>query len=211
MKTLAFSRASMFLVAVGLAGSLVTGVAQVIPPATLVLTEADNGTTADAVVGQAVSVNLRGNITTGYAWVLATASGGSVVTNGPVTYTPHSGGGVGVGGTFGFPFVAVTTEDTILEFEDRPPGGGVPAKTFTVTVHVLSQPMPPSLSIKLAKPNVIISWPIAGSANFSLEGSPNFGATQWAPLNVLPLSDGTNYTVTLGIGGSDLLFRLHQL
>lgn len=199
----------MVFLAVGLAVFLASAVAQVVPPAPLVLTEADNGTTAAVVVGQPVTVNLRGNLTTGYAWVLAMARGGSVVTNGPVSYTPASGGGVGAGGTFGFPFLAVTPDDTVLTFENRPPGGGPPAQTFAVTIHVLSPPPPPSLSVKLVKPNVVLFWPIAGSTNYFLEGTATLAPAHWAALNVAPLPDGTNFLATLGLGGSALFFRLH--
>jgi inhibitor of cysteine peptidase len=183
--------------------------AQVGPPGTLVLTEADNGTTANAVVGQAIAVDLRGNLSTGYSWVLANTNGISVLTNGPMNYTVDPGGGVGVGGTFTFSFLAVTPGDTALPFEYRPPGGGPPAQTFTVTIHVTTAP--PRLSIQLAKTNVFISWPIAGSTNFFLEGAASLSPWQWAALNVLPLPEGTNYTVTLGTSTNPLYFRLRHL
>ena len=207
MKPSSASVLRLVFVAVGLASVLATVRAQVVLPGTLILTEADNGTTADAVVGQAVSVTLRGNITTGYAWGLATVIGGSVVTNGPVTYAPASGGGVGVGGTFVFPFLAAKPDDTVLTFENRPPGGGTPAQTFSVTVHVL-RPPPPSLSVKLVNLAVVLSWPIAGSTNFFLEGTGTLAPAHWAALNVLPLPEGTDNTVTLGTSGTALYFRL---
>jgi predicted secreted protein len=197
------------LLSIALLLSRTTCEAQVVLPGTLVLTEADNGTTANAVIGQAIAVHLRGNLSTGYAWALANSNGISVLTNGPTTYTVDPGGGVGVGGTFSFPFLAVTPGDTALTFEYRPPGGGPPAQTFTVTIHVMTAP--PRLSIELAKTNVVISWPIAGSTNFFLEGATSLSPWQWAALNVLPLPQGTNYTVTLGTSDSPLYFRLHHL
>jgi predicted secreted protein len=192
-------------VAVGLLVSLSTGNAQ--SSDTLVLTEADEGTTANAVVGQAITVNLRGNLTTGFAWVLASSNGDSVLTNGPMTYTVDPGGGVGVGGTFSFPFLASKPGDTALSFDYRRSGEGTPIQSFAVTIHVA----PPRLSIQQLGTNVVISWPIAGSTNFFLEGASSLEASQWAALNVLPLPDGTNYTVSLGTGGNALYFRLHHL
>ncbi len=197
-------------IALGLLVSLTAGEAQVTPPATLVLTEADNGTTVGAVVGQAIQVDLRGNPSTGYAWVLAGTNGGSVLPNGPVDYTQDPGGGVGRGGTFAFPFLAAGAGDTTLSFEYRPPGGGAPPQSFTVTIQVAAAP-PPRLSIKLVQTAAIISWPMASSTNFFLEGSPALDPPQWAALNVAPLPEGTNYTVTLGAGGKALYFRLHHL
>ena len=104
------------LAAVRLLLSPATGEAQVLSSGTLVLTEADNGTTGEAVVGQAVTVGLHGNLTTGFEWVLASADGDSVLTNGPATYTVEPGGGVGVGGIFSLPFLAAKAGDTALAF-----------------------------------------------------------------------------------------------
>jgi predicted secreted protein len=196
----------VILVAVGLLVSLTSGNAQ--SSDTLVLTEADDGTTANAVVGQAITVNLHGNPTTGFAWVLASSNGDSVLTNGPATYFVDPGGGVGVGGTFSFPFLASKPGDTALSFDySQWWEEGTPIQSFAVTIHVV----PPRLSIQQGGTNVVISWPIAGSTNFFLEGAPSLEASQWAALNVLPLPEGTNYTVTLGTGGNALYFRLHHL
>jgi predicted secreted protein len=193
------------LIAVGLLVSLTTGNAQ--SSDTLVLAEADDGTTANAFVGQAITVNLHGNPTTGFAWVLASSTGDSVLTNGPATYIADPGGGAGIGGTFSFPFLASKPGDTALSFDYRRSGEGTPIQSFAVTIHV----SPPRLSIQQLGSNVVISWPIAGSTNFFLEGAPSLEPPQWAALNVLPLLDGTNYTVSLGTGGNALYFRLHHL
>ena len=208
MKTHRRFLCGVVLVAVSLLLSQPTGDAQGLPPDPLVLTEVDDGTTANAVVGQAIEVNLHGNVTTGYVWMLASSDGDAVVTNGPVTYTMDSGGGVGVGGTFSFPFLASTRGDSALGFEYRRSGEATPIQTFAATIHVT---VAPRLSIKQVEANVVISWAIEGSTNFFLEGATNVDAPQWAALNVLPLPDGTNYTVTLGAGGSALYFRLHRL
>ena len=197
------------LVGLGLLVSRTTGDSQVLPSDALVLTEADDGTTANAVVGQAIMVNLRGNLSTGFAWILASSNSDSVVTNGPMTYIVDPGGGVGVGGTFSFPFLASKPDDTALAFEYQRPGDGTPIQSFAVTIHVAVAP--PRLSITQVEANVVISWPIAGSTDFFLEGAANLEASQWAALNVLPLPEGTGDPVTLGTGGNALYFRLHHL
>ena len=194
------------LVAGGVLALGAVGEAQVGP--TLVLTETDDGTIANAVIGQAITVNLRGNLTTGFGWGLVSATGDSVLTNGPMTYTVDPGGGVGVGGTFSFPFLAAKAGDTALGFDYRRAGDTTPAKSFAVTIHVTNEP--PRLSIRLINADVVISWPIAGSTNFFLEGSTNLEPAQWAALNVLPLQEGTNYTVRLGASGVALYFRLRR-
>jgi len=204
MKTRHQPFCAVFLLAVGLLVSLTTGYAQLSD--TLVLTKADDGTTANAIVGQAITVNLRGNLSTGFAWVLASSSGNSVLTNGPETYVADAGGGVGVGGTFSFPFLASEAGYTALSFEYKRSGDGTPIGTFAVTIRVA----PPRLSIQQAGTNVVISWPIPGSSNCFLEGALRPDPSQWAALNVLPLPQGTNYTVMLGTGGSALYFRLQH-
>jgi predicted secreted protein len=209
MKTLHQCLRVVLLVVVGMLISQSTCDAQVLPLDTLVLTETDDGTTANAVVAQAITVNLRGNLSTGFAWLLGSVTGDSVLANGPTSYVVDPGGGVGVGGTFTFPFLASKEGDTVLSFEYRRSGGGTPIQSFAVTIHVTAAP--PRLSIKLAEANVVISWPIVNSTNFFLEGASSFEPSQWEALNVLPLSDGTNLTVTLGTGGKSVYFRLHRL
>lgn len=183
--------------------------AQGLSTATLILTNSDNGTTAKVSVGQRISVNLAGNVTTGYAWTLTSISSDSVATNGPMTYTVNQGGGTGVGGTFSFPFLAVKPGDATFGFEYRRAGDNFPAQTFTVTIHVTA--VPPLLSISLIQASIVISWPIAGSTNFFLEGTPRFAPPQWSALNALPIAEGTNYTVKLGANGNGLYFRLRHL
>jgi inhibitor of cysteine peptidase len=184
------------------------GVAQDLP-ATLVLTETNNGTVANAVVGQPITVNLHGNPSTGFEWLLTNTDGDSARTNGPTIYTPDADGMPGGGGTFSFPFLAVGTGDTTLAFEERRPWeGGTVIANFAVRIHVRAGG--PRLWIELARPNVRLLWPIAGSSGFFLEGTLSLEPAQWAALNVLPLPEGTNYVVTLGPGGKGLYFRLHK-
>lgn len=191
---------------IGLGMVQIAGRAQVTSPGGLVLTAADNGTTAEVVVGEAVDVQLHGNPSTGYSWSVSELAGGAVLTNGPAVYTPDLGGGVGGGGTFEFPFLAVAVGETTVALGYRPPGGGPPVQTFSLTIQV----SPPPISIALMQTNVVLSWPVAGSTNYFLEGTTSLQAPQWAALNALPLQSGTNYTVSLGAEGTGLYFRLRH-
>jgi len=206
MRTRSQRSLAVALALIGMLALRGAAVAQGWPPGTLVLTDADNGTATNAAVGRAIGVDLRGSEGTGYTWMLAGSIGDSVVTNGPSTWTPDPGGGVGRGGTVSFPFLAAKPGDTTLVFVCRQPWeGGETASTYAVTIRVSA---PPRLSIQLVGTNVFLSWPIAASSGFYLEGAMSLAPPQWAALNVLPLPQGTNYTVTLGTGGRALFFRL---
>ena len=85
---------------------LVAGVAAGTCAQELVLTEQDNGQTVGAVIDQTILVNLRGNPSTGYTWLLTSTNGDSVVPTGPAAYTPDAGGGPGTPATFSFPLRA---------------------------------------------------------------------------------------------------------
>ena len=207
MKPLSFSSLAAVVTTLALLLWPAAGHAQAPPPATLVITQAEDGATVSAALGQAIDVELRGNPSTGYDWALTSFNGDSVLTNGPVTFTPDQPGLVGSPGTWSFPFLAAQAGNTTLTFEYEPPGGGLPPESFTVTIQVAP---PPSLSIKLLGSNLVLSWPIANSTGFFLEGATTLEPLQWAALNVQPLAAGTNYTVTLGAGGGALFFRLHQ-
>ncbi len=172
----------------------------------LVLTQADNGSTVIVSAGQAIEVDLRANPSTPISWVLSSTNFGAVLTNGPAVFTPDQPGLPGSGGTNAYPFIAAEPGDTTLQFDYLPLGGGPAVQTFTVTLHVVG----PALSISLLGTNLVLSWPVFGSTNFFLEGSPGLAPPQWAALNVLPLSDGTRYNVTLGAEGIALYFRLHR-
>ena len=203
MKTLRCFQAG--LLAVGVLLARAHGEAQV--PPSLVVSNVDNGSVVGAVPGQAILVNLHGNLSTGFAWSLTNLSGDSVLTNGSMVYIVDPGGGIGVGGTFSFPFLAAKVGDTTLSFQYARVNAP-PESTFSVTIHVTAPP--PRLSIELESASVVISWPILGSTNFFLEGSSNLAPAQWAALNVLPLQEGTNYIVKLGAVGGSLYFRLRQ-
>jgi predicted secreted protein len=176
----------------------------------LVLTEQDGGKTVTAILQQTILVQLRGNATTGFTWLLTGTNGNSVSATGPSTYTPDPGGAVGAGGTFSFPFVAQKAGDTTLSFSyERPWEPNSVVQTFSVTINVTDQPLSPRLSVVMKGTHAVISWPITGSSGFYLEGTRTL-SSGWAALNVLAIPDGLNYSVTLPLSGQLLFFRLRQ-
>jgi inhibitor of cysteine peptidase len=196
------------LVAAGLARCVAQGSP---PPSGLILTEADNGQTVSAVVGEPIAINLRGNPSTGYAWSQTSTNGDWVVTNGPATYTSDPGGGAGVGGTYLFPFTGVKPGQAALAFAySQPWNPGSPAQTFLVTINVVADDVLPRLYIEVVNGNVVIRWPIANSDGFYLEGATQLQPADWAALNVVAVPDGNLYKVTLGVSGNMLFFRLHK-
>jgi len=204
--------ATLFLIGM-LAAALRIGLAQTSPPPPdeLIVTEEDNGKTVTAVVDQTIAVNLRGNPTTGFQWLLTAAAGDSVVDTGPVIYTPDPGGGVGAGGTFSFPFRAVSPGQTSLAFDYRQPWDPASsAELFVVTIDVSTGDMLPRLTIELVNGSVVIRWPMANSTGFFLEGATRLQPPDWAALNVLPLPEGDRFSVTLSTTGNMLLFRLRK-
>jgi len=66
------------------------------------------------------------------------------------------------------------------------------------------------LAATLEGNNVVISWPIAFSSGFYLEGTPSLSPPSWSALNALPIPDGFNYKVVLGAAGGSLYFRMRQ-
>jgi predicted secreted protein len=177
----------------------------------LVLTEQDNGRTVGAVVGQAILVNLRGNPSTGYTWLLTSTNGDSVVATGPAAYTQDPGGGPGSPGTFSLPFRAVHSGTTTIILDYRQPWDPTSvAEIFSATIAVSEETSEPRLSITLAGTTVVITWPQAGSSEFFLEGTQSLCPSNWAALNVLPLPIGSDYRVTLAAAGAGLFFRLRK-
>ena len=106
------------------------------------------------------------------------------------------------------PFLAVKTGITTLSFEyARPSDPQNPAQTYSVSLNVVGAPR---LTIQLlGHTNVVITWSIADSNGFYLEGSRTIDSG-WAALNALPIPTGTNYAVSLGIAGDPLFFRLRN-
>jgi predicted secreted protein len=193
-----------------LASMMANATAQTLPPLqTLVLTTTNNGTTVGAFVQQPISINLRGNPSTGFGWYVAGTNGTSVVSAGPSVFTPDEPGVVGGGGTISLPFLAVNTGATTLSLVYIQPWEPlVVATNYSVTINVT--PLPPALSLTLTGGNVLLTWPITNSSGFFLEGVTSLQPAQWAALNVSPQTNGPNYWVTLGGSGAALYFRLHK-
>jgi predicted secreted protein len=216
MRTLPFSKraAISWLMAAATFLGGAGGVAQtpsLSQTADIVLTEADNGKTGIAARGQSILINLRGNPTTGFQWVLTATNSNSIVPTGTNTFTSDDGAGTGQPGTFSFPFQVVEFGLTTLSFVYIQPWNPQNIqRTFTVTIGSGDMPGVPQLAMTLAGSNVVITWPIAFSSGFYLEGTPSLSPPSWSALNALPIPDGFNYKVVLGHSGESLFFRMRQ-
>ncbi|MEO7300478.1 MAG: autotransporter-associated beta strand repeat-containing protein [Verrucomicrobiota bacterium] len=79
--------------------------------------------------------------------------------------------------------------------------------TGIVTVGV----RPPSLTITLAGPNVIISWPTNNSAGYTLEQTPNLNSPiTWSPVTQPVIVSGANNTVTVPVAAGNVFYRLRK-
>ncbi|HVT81566.1 MAG TPA: protease inhibitor I42 family protein [Phycisphaerae bacterium] len=103
----------------------------------LLLTDADNGRTLQLNNIDTVTINLNGNITTGYSWSLAGITGPAVESLGEPAYIRAQPGAVGSGGVFIARFrVAHTGQSQVTLQYARPWEKTNPARTFTVTLMV---------------------------------------------------------------------------
>ena len=107
----------------------------------ITLSDADNGKSIAAKVGDQIQVLLAGNATTGYEWTVTMTDADKAVLQqqGDAVYTETSTNSsvVGGGGTYTFTFKAIATGTAnptfnyARSFESNPP-----AQTYTVTVSV---------------------------------------------------------------------------
>lgn len=203
-------RAAAFAKLVGML-LLVAGVAVPSTAQELVVTEQNDGGSVEAVLGQTILVDLRGNASTGFSWLLISHQGDSVVVTGPSEYIEDPGGGSGRPGTFSFPFRAAELGVTTLTLHYLQPWDPASVlQTFSITITVRAEAPGPRLSIALVGTDAVISWPQAGSDGFILEGTQSLSAPNWAVLNALPLPVGSDYQVTLAAAGQALFFRLRN-
>jgi inhibitor of cysteine peptidase len=105
------------------------------------LTEADNGKTITAKVGDDIQVILGGNPTTGYTWTttLSDADKAVLQQQGDAVYAQQSTDPsiVGAGGTFTFTFKAAAAGQVTLKFGYARPWESVqPIQTCSVTIIV---------------------------------------------------------------------------
>ncbi len=135
------------------AGRLLPSPAKSVPSylRTLELDEPFNGKTVSATVGQNIIIRLKGNVTTGYSWVVGEIEGDALGQVGKVKYVsdqpPMPAGGrgrrlmrhrVGGGGKYVFTFTAKKpgTAKLTLEYKRGWEKNKPPAKTLTLTVNV---------------------------------------------------------------------------
>jgi predicted secreted protein len=107
------------------------------------LAAADDGKARAALVGQLIAIDLEGNPTTGYQWVLADIDGEAVRQLGGVKFVapreaPAERAQVGAGGMFQATFEAVKVGKAAIRMAYLRPWekDKAPAKTFSVTIEV---------------------------------------------------------------------------
>ena len=81
----------------------------------------EDSTARRVKVGERFTVELEGNITTGYGWEVAALDEGLVVQEGEVAYESAATGLAGAGGAFTFTFRAVAPGETTIELVYRRP------------------------------------------------------------------------------------------
>lgn len=111
----------------------------------VLISEKDDGKTITVSQGTEVSVELTGNMTTGYSWNVSSVSGKAAKQNGDVAYTSDAGIALGRGGLFTTKFTTATIGDTTVKMEYKRPWEKktAPAKTFSVTIKVVPAPKKP--------------------------------------------------------------------
>jgi predicted secreted protein len=125
-------------------------------PAAVVVTEVQTGQDVQAVVGQEIRIELKGNATTGFAWALASLSGDAIEpteyttlpdetrqAKGTYTPDPAEDGQVGTAGVYAIVFHAVEPGRSSVKMVYHRPWekDQSPAQTFELTV-VVTQPQP---------------------------------------------------------------------
>jgi hypothetical protein len=119
-------------------------------------------------------------------------------------YTIDGGGGSSSGGTF-------SLSGTI----GQPDAGHMSGGNFTLDggfwgiFAAVQTPGAPLLTIQPAFPNVIVSWPVTVSSNFSLQKNADLSTTNWAGFAYTVVTNGGSNTVTVPVTGNTF-FRLKQ-
>ncbi len=118
--------------------------------AAVAFTEADNGKTVKATVGQMIVVTLKANATTRYSWAVANAGGPALQQVGKIAYKADaaSKGTVGVGGVSVATFKAVQAGTATIELQYCLPGemNKGPAKAFSVTIQATAKKSSPTVT-----------------------------------------------------------------
>ena len=143
MKTLSLLACVLFVLAGCESGDSAERDEVIAPPRVatpIMLTMEDSGKTTDLQVGQAVTITLKGNPTTGYEWTTTAFDNDGVLTtlaDGVYTPNPNSPGLVGVGGVYVRTYQAAHAgRATLTLVYARSWQTGAPAKTFTATFIV---------------------------------------------------------------------------
>ncbi len=105
---------------------------------TVKVTEADQGKTVEAKVGDTLVVALAGNPSTGYAWVAKDVPSFLKLEGEPTFVKSDNSGAVGAGGTLEIKFgaAAAGSGELLLDYKRPWETTATPAKTFSATVTV---------------------------------------------------------------------------
>lgn len=91
---------------------------------------------------------------------------------------------------------------------DNPLGGN--RTTYLTSVGVTSYHLaPPTLTIQVSGPNVILRWPTA-AAGFTLESKSVINGPTWTAVGTAPVIEGNFYKVTVPASGAANFYRLRQ-
>lgn len=103
----------------------------------MVVDEAANGQTVNVKVGEPITLNIAGNITTGYSWNVSEIDTSILQQNGDPDYKADSSL-AGAGGMYTFKFNAVAAGTTTLKlaYLRTWETGTPPIKTYELTVDV---------------------------------------------------------------------------
>lgn len=122
-----------------LVSGLVSGCAMMQPASPLQLQAADSGKAVELEPGQALTLTLVSNHTTGYRWIWASPVNPVLAKVGEAKYTPSQSskdGVVGAGGAETWTFQATQPGQTVLRMEYRRPWG-----MQTPALQVLNYPV----------------------------------------------------------------------
>jgi len=107
-------------------------------PSPFVLTESDSGSKVALKQGQIISVSLKSNPSTGYAWAIVPGSELYLSQQGASEFVSDNSNIPGAGGVLTFKFMAIASGDCTLKLIYRQPWmtDVAPAKTFEVAITV---------------------------------------------------------------------------
>ena len=101
----------------------------------VLVTERQAGSNINIEQGDVLGVQLAGNPSTGYGWVVTAIDQAKLRQAASPDYQPLSGQ-TGAGGNYTFRFPTYARGSTTLKLDYLPPGGGTPGKSFQITVDV---------------------------------------------------------------------------